>query len=197
MKQESRHRPWIVRKSFLLTMIFSIIMLICIPLVAVQLWLVQQSANELKASNTDAYIAALRNNAHSYNSQMEMLDYNALKISADKTISKPLNPKATGYDLFLAAQVVKGYSVGLPSVEEIGFYYPGKDSFLMNGYKEIYQLITNNADIIAGGFCGHTHNDFYTEIKAKTASGEETVIPQYILIGVPYGKGHALKITVE
>lgn len=137
-------KPWIIRKSFLFTMIFSIILLICLPLVAVQLWLVQQSANELKASNTDAYLAALRNNAHSYNAQMEMLDYNALKISADKEVSKPLDPKANGYDLFLAAQVVKNYSVGLPSVDEIGFYYPGKDAFLMNGYRPSKELFFDN-----------------------------------------------------
>lgn len=144
MRQETKRRPWIIRKSFLLTMIFSIILLICIPLVAVQLWLVQQSANELQESNTDAFVAALRNNAHSYNAQLEMLDYNALKISADKEVSKPLSSKANGLDLFLAAQVVKNYSVGLPSVDEIGFYYPGKDSILMNGYQPSKELFFSN-----------------------------------------------------
>ena len=62
---------------------------------------------------------------------------------------------------------------------------------------EVYKLIVNNADIIAGCFCGHYHSDFYTEIKAKTADGEDTVIPQYVLMGVPYGKGQAFKITVK
>ena len=63
--------------------------------------------------------------------------------------------------------------------------------------KEVYELITSNADIIGGAFCGHTHNDFYTEIKATNADGSEAVIPQYILMGAPYGKGHILRITVE
>ncbi|MBE6958916.1 MAG: helix-turn-helix transcriptional regulator [Ruminococcaceae bacterium] len=142
MKQ--KHRPWFIRKSFLLTMIFSMVILICIPLLAVQLWLVQQSAYELQASNTEAYIGALRNNAHSYNTQLEMLDFNALKITSDKAVEKPLDPKANGYDLFLAAQVIKDYGVGLPSVEEIGFYYPGKDSFLMNGYQPSKDLFFDN-----------------------------------------------------
>ena len=63
--------------------------------------------------------------------------------------------------------------------------------------KEIYDLITNNGDIIYGAFCGHLHGDFYTEIHAKTATGEEIMIPQYVIQGVLYDKGHCLKITIE
>ena len=62
---------------------------------------------------------------------------------------------------------------------------------------EAYELITNNADIIGGCFCGHSHADFYTEICAKTASGEDRPIPQYVLVGTPYDKGHALRIKVK
>lgn len=140
MKRNNHRKPRVVRKTFLLTMIFSMIVLICIPLVAVQLWLVNQSTNEIKANHTAAFIAALQSNSRSYNSQLDMLDYNALKISADKKVSKPLDSKANGYDLFQAAQVVKGYSIGLPSVEEIGFYYPSRDSVLLGGYQPSKEL---------------------------------------------------------
>lgn len=60
-----------------------------------------------------------------------------------------------------------------------------------------YDLITHNADVIRGVFCGHWHSDFYTEIIAETADGEKTVIPQYVLTGNMYDKGHALIITVD
>lgn len=63
--------------------------------------------------------------------------------------------------------------------------------------KTVYDIITNNADVIKGVFNGHTHCDFYTEIIAKTHSGEDTVIPQYTLNGTAYDKGHVLKITVK
>lgn len=62
---------------------------------------------------------------------------------------------------------------------------------------QICQLIVNNGDIIKGTFCGHLHNDFYTEIIATSPSGNETRIPQYVLVGSPYDNGHALKITVK
>ena len=65
------------------------------------------------------------------------------------------------------------------------------------GNQAVYDIITNNADIIGGCFCGHFHCDFYTEIKAKTADGQEDVIPQYVLVGTPYNKGHVIKITVK
>ena len=63
--------------------------------------------------------------------------------------------------------------------------------------KEIYDLITNNGDIIYGAFCGHMHGDFYTEIHAKTAAGEEIMIPQYIIESARNDSGHFLKITIE
>lgn len=61
--------------------------------------------------------------------------------------------------------------------------------------KAVYNLITQNADVIKGVFTGHMHSSFYTEIKA-TANGADAVIPQYTLTGNFKGEGSALKITV-
>ena len=55
--------------------------------------------------------------------------------------------------------------------------------------KKVYSLITENADVIKGFFCGHRHSAFYTEIKAsyKDEKGtHETVIPQWVEPGNPY-----------
>ncbi|MBQ9113199.1 MAG: metallophosphoesterase [Clostridia bacterium] len=76
------------------------------------------------------------------------------------------------------------------------FYSKGINRCSDGASGEIYGIITNNADIIKGCFCGHKHCDFYTEINAKTADGKDTVIPQYILIGTPYG-AYATKIIVK
>ncbi len=77
------------------------------------------------------------------------------------------------------------------------FYTKGIGNLSTGASKTIYDLIVNNADIIAGAFCGHKHSDFYTEIQAKSADGADAIIPQYVLMGVPYGKGHVLQITVK
>ena len=63
--------------------------------------------------------------------------------------------------------------------------------------KRAYELITGSADVIKAAFCGHKHNDYYTEITATDINGVRTTIPQYILIGTPYGTGNALRITVN
>ena len=63
--------------------------------------------------------------------------------------------------------------------------------------RRAYELITSSADVIKATFCGHKHNDYYTEINATDINGVKTAIPQYILIGTPYGTGNALRITVN
>lgn len=93
--------------------------------------------------------------------------------------------------------VVMSSLKGDGAVGSCNFFSSGANSASAHpATKEIYNLIVNNGDIIKGTFCGHHHSDFYTEIKAKTADGTDTVIPQYCLMGVPYGSGNVLKITV-
>lgn len=43
--------------------------------------------------------------------------------------------------------------------------------------QRIYELIVNSSDIIKGIFCGHTHNNYYSEIICPDGS----IIPQYII----------------
>ena len=63
--------------------------------------------------------------------------------------------------------------------------------------KTVYELIVNNGDIIKGAFCGHMHAHYYTEIRANGADGSECFIPQHTLTGVPYNKGHVMKIKIK
>lgn len=68
--------------------------------------------------------------------------------------------------------------------------------------KELYELITTNADVIKGIFCGHEHVDLYTEVLAsytdENGNKVDTVIPQYVQTSTTYGgTGCVIKITVE
>lgn len=53
--------------------------------------------------------------------------------------------------------------------------YPSKNE----NTGKVYNLITDNADIVAGVFNGHIHTSFYTEIKGTGTNGTNYVIPQY------------------
>ncbi len=71
-----------------------------------------------------------------------------------------------------------------------------------NASAEVYDLITANGDIVKGLFCGHWHNDYYTEVLAtytdENGNVVDTVIPQYVLTSTVYGNvGHVIRITVE
>ena len=86
--------------------------------------------------------------------------------------------------------------IGDSSCKEMNLSKDGISEKSGDASKKICDIIRNSADVIMGCFCGHLHCDLYSEISAKTKSGESQTIPQYILIGTPYGKGHLLNIEI-
>ena len=87
--------------------------------------------------------------------------------------------------------------VGDKNNTRINFYDVGIGSHGSGASAQVYDLIRNNSDVVAACVAGHVHSDFYTEIKGKKSDGTDDVIPQYVIMGTPYGKGHVLKITVK
>jgi len=68
--------------------------------------------------------------------------------------------------------------------------------------EKIYSLITENADVIKGLFCGHRHSMFYVEVKASYVDGggvHEATIPQLVAPGNPYldHVGRVVRIIVK
>lgn len=74
--------------------------------------------------------------------------------------------------------------------------FPGYAESTSEGDRKVSDLIRKNGDIIKGCFCGHNHGDYYSEIIATTPSGQNTIIPQYLLDGGAYDQGHVLKILI-
>lgn len=65
---------------------------------------------------------------------------------------------------------------------------------------EMYRLITESADVVKAVFCGHMHNEVYTEIVGWDMTDEtpqKVMIPQYVLDAAAYDKGHVLMINVR
>lgn len=61
----------------------------------------------------------------------------------------------------------------------------------------VYELITENADVIKGIFCGHEHSSFHTDISAtyQDQTGiHPSNIPQFVASGNPYF-GHCGSVT--
>lgn len=61
----------------------------------------------------------------------------------------------------------------------------------------VYALLTENADVVKGVFCGHRHSAFYTEISASYTDEKgkhPLAIPQWVAPGNPY-LGHVGMVT--
>ena len=78
----------------------------------------------------------------------------------------------------------------------------GKSSGLIGGSlnndemsQKVYELIIKSGDVIKGVFCGHEHNNIYTEIMATTPDGTNAKIPQYVVSG-NYAYSNIIQITV-
>lgn len=56
----------------------------------------------------------------------------------------------------------------------------------------LYKTLVSSPDVVKGVFCGHLHNDIYTEIRAT----DGTTIPQYTLAPCAYRNGNVLHITI-
>ena len=66
----------------------------------------------------------------------------------------------------------------------------------------VYSIITENANVIKGIFCGHRHSMFYNKVKATYSDEQgvhETTIPQLVAPGNPYldRAGRVVRITVK
>lgn len=80
-----------------------------------------------------------------------------------------------------------------------GFYYNYDAAAYKNEgtSKSVYELITNNADVIKGVFAGHNHGDAYGEIVAKTSDGKPAFVPQYVLTTLVGSTGEMTKIVLK
>ena len=111
-------------------------------------------------------------------------------------------PIATNNPAYVAFAVddilLKGDTGGFPYN-----YCNGGNAHLPGGNKAdeasraFYDVIYNSGDVIKGFFAGHSHNDYKLDILAKTPSGEDTVIPQYVHTTSVIGNGHFMRILVK
>lgn len=92
---------------------------------------------------------------------------------------------------------LRGNTAGMDFCTNKFLDFVGSPNMPEGATKDVYTLITDNADIIRGVFNGHTHNDYYTEICGSDPDGNPVMIPQYTLSASSADGGMVLKITVD
>lgn len=112
---------------------------------------------------------------------------------------EPIATNNPTYTTFTVNDILlKGDTGGFPRN-----YFDGTGNHIPGGVtanaesRAFYDVIYNSADVIKGFFAGHTHNDFTLDILAKTPSGEDAVIPQFVHTTSVIGNGHFMRILVK
>lgn len=122
-------------RSFLFTLLLTIVGLICIPLLVLQIFVIGQSTDKFEESNHEHFLSALEESSNTFASKEQILSQTALRISLNENIQKPLRNNADDYSWYEAAEALTGYSKEILHVESVGVYYVSTGYLLTNGYK--------------------------------------------------------------
>ncbi len=123
------------QRAFLFTLVLTILGFICIPLFAMQSFVISQSTDEFQKGNQAYYLSVLRNSASTFVSREEVLSQTAMRISLNDTIRKPLRQSNVEYALYEATQALSEYGNEILHVKNVGVYYTSEGYLLTNGCK--------------------------------------------------------------
>lgn len=135
MKQKT-FRSLFRRSSILWKMLLSIVCLICIPLISIQVFMFVQTSNEFEASNSKQQAAILQTLADSFQNELNSLARTAVRIGFTDAAAVPLDPNASSYDIYMAAQNLSEYNNTHPLVESVGIFYLTEDRILFNTFSK-------------------------------------------------------------
>ena len=135
MKQTFR-RNLLRKGSILWKMLLSTVGLICIPLIAIQIFMFVKTSNEFKSSNTKQHEYMLQTLADSFQNEVNTLNQAAIRISFLEVAGTPLDPQASEYEVYTAARALNDYNGVHPLTKSMGIFYPSIDSVYLNGVKK-------------------------------------------------------------
>lgn len=125
----------IKQRTFLFTLSLTILGFICVPLLAMQSFVIERSTEEFQATNQQYYVSVLQASANTFLSREQILSNTGLRISLNETVQKPLRHNATEYSLYEAAQALIEYSREIMYAKNAGVFYTSEGFLLTNGCK--------------------------------------------------------------
>ena len=129
------------RNSFLLNLLVSIVGLICVPLIAIQLFMILRSGNEFSRELTAHHQDTIKALSGAFEDQLQDLSLAAVNIQYNDDLMQPVKDDIAGYDLYKIAQDMTRYGSGIPLTDSIGIYYPNRNMCLHSYYKYSVQNI--------------------------------------------------------
>lgn len=136
-------RKLFARNSFLQKMLFSIVGLICIPMICIQLFMITRTNREFQQENTASYQQAVQSLALSFDNQLSSISATAYRMQMDAEVTRPMIEDVRGYDLQIVARKIQNYGLDSPLIHSIGVYYHEKEMALYNTSKHSLQNLCN------------------------------------------------------
>lgn len=160
-------RKLFTRNSFLLKMLFSIVGLICIPLICIQLHMIASTNREFQRENIAYYQQAVQSLALSFDNQLHSISASAFRMRTDTEVIRPLTEDVRGYDVQIVASKINNYGLDSPLINSVGVYYVEKDMILYNTNRYSLRNVCNHF------FSGDTQGnaDFAAFLKNEDATG--------------------------
>lgn len=173
------------QRAFFFKLLLSITGFICIPLIALQIYLIGRSTNEYKKSTQEMYLSVLQQNALNFSSQEQILSKVAWRISMDEAIQKPLKHNATEYSWYLASESLNHYGKENLYVSYTGIYYASKGYVLADGIK--YSLEDFSRRYSLNPDQETTLHDFFLNLKVPNYYAADDGITLFAAIPVSLG----------
>lgn len=130
------------RNSFLLNLMISILGLICVPLIAVQIFTVIRSGNEFDREIREHYRGTLKSLASSFEDQLQNISVASTNIKYNDELMQPLLNHIVGYDLSVVAQTMTRYGTTVAFTDSVGIFYPNRQMCLHSHYKYSLERIS-------------------------------------------------------
>lgn len=128
------YRSLFRKSSMLRKLLLSITCLVCIPLIVIQIFMIQKSTTEFTQSQHTQTLSYLQSINASFEEHIDAFGAYSVKIGSVEEVKLPLQADLPEYKLYVAASKIKEYDSVYPLIKYVGAYYPSTDRVICNGF---------------------------------------------------------------
>ena len=135
-------KQYLKKKNYLMQLLLTIAGFVCIPLIIMQLLMMEQSTQGYSRLNEENIHENLQESIGYFARQLEKMSVTAIKVSQDTTIRKASKKNSSEYAIYEAAQKIKEYNSDDWSV---GVWFYENECILFNEVRispeRLYEMI--------------------------------------------------------
>ena len=172
-------KQYLKKKNYLMQLLLTIAGLVCIPLIIMQLLMMEQSTQGYSRLNEENIHENLQESIDYFTRQLEKMSTTAIKVSQDVTIRKVSKKNSSDYAVYEAALKIKEYNSDDWSV---GVWFYESDSILFNEVRispeRLYEMIGGKDEQCKRAIEEFFEAEKYTRVAstAEYAEGGDAVI---------------------